>query len=313
MRLSFWDRVLAALYVLLSLALCVCVALRSLGVDAIGRFYLDLTEATGYWYFIYFGFILIIVLLGVYVLRLIFARKPRKGQFVTVDSGENGKVIIAMDALEQMVRQASGDIKGVSEMKIGVEGHEDSISVLAELTARGGVHLPTVTMNLQQDIRQYVEKNCGVAVRDVTVTVGAVLPPEGGVKPARAFTAAAQEVKETHAYAVDPEAKEDEPAPIYEAPVADPAPETPADAEKVADSEEERDFYAVPKLTLGDAYEKPEAAGNEDAAPETPVGESAEADAPADQTAAAEQGQGEVPDEGSDEGSDEDDFHWMDD
>ena len=60
-------------------------------------------------------------------------------------------------------------------------------------------------------------------------------------------------------------------------------------------------------------HEKPEAAGNEDAAPETPVGESAEADAPADQTAAAEQGQGEVPDEGSDEGSDEDDFHWMDD
>ena len=179
MKLRLWDRVLATLYVVLSLALCVCVALRSLGVDLIGGFYERLTFATSYWYLIYFGFLLIIVLLGVFVLRLLFARRPRRTSFVTVDSGDNGKVIISMEALEQMVRQSITNDDGISDMKIGVEGHEDSISVLVELAVQGGVHLPTVTLNLQRDIRRYVEVNCGVAVRDVTVKVGSVLAPEG--------------------------------------------------------------------------------------------------------------------------------------
>ena len=179
MKLSFWDRVLAALYVLLSLALCVCVALRSLGFDIFGAFYLDLAQATKYWFLIYYGALVILVLLGVYMLALIFRRKPKRSEFVTVDSGENGKVVIAMEAVEQMVRQAATKSEGISDMKINVVGLEDSISVLAELTVQGGVHLPTISMNLQQEIRRYIEVNCGIAVRDVGVTVGAVLPPEG--------------------------------------------------------------------------------------------------------------------------------------
>ena len=179
MKLSFWDRVLAALYVLLSLALCVCVALRSLGFDIFGAFYRDLAQATKYWFLIYYGALVILVLLGVYMLALIFRRKPKRSEFVTVDSGENGKVVIAMEAVEQMVRQAATKSEGISDMKINVVGLEDSISVLAELTVQGGVHLPTISMNLQQEIRRYIEVNCGIAVRDVAVTVGAVLPPEG--------------------------------------------------------------------------------------------------------------------------------------
>ena len=171
MRLSFWDRVLADLYVVLSLCLCVLEALRSLGIDAVGRFYANLTAATGYWYFIYFGFLIIILLLGVFVLRLVFARRSRRSDFVTVDAGEKGKIIVAMDALQEMVRQASTRAEGVSDMNIHVEGHEDSISVLMELTAEGGAHLPTVTMNLQRDIREYVETNCGVAVRKISVNI----------------------------------------------------------------------------------------------------------------------------------------------
>ena len=179
MKIRFWDRVLATLYVLLSLALCVFVALRSLGLDVIGNFYERLTLATSYWYLIYFGVLIIIVLLGVYVLRLFFARKPRKTNFVTVDSGDNGKVIISLEALEQMVRQAVRPDPDISDMKIEVSGHDDAVSALLELAVKGGAHLPTITMNLQRDIRRYVEVNSGVAVRDVTVKVASVLPPSG--------------------------------------------------------------------------------------------------------------------------------------
>ena len=179
MKIRFWDRVLATLYVLLSLALCVFVALRSLGLDVIGHFYEQLTLATSYWYLIYFGVLIIVVLLGVYVLRLFFARKPRKTNFVTVDSGESGKVIISLEALEQMVRQAVRPDPDIADMKIEVSGHDDAVSALLELAVKGGAHLPTITMNLQRDIRRYVEVNSGVAVRDVTVKVASVLPTSG--------------------------------------------------------------------------------------------------------------------------------------
>lgn len=240
MRLSFWDRVLAALYVVLSLCLCVLEALRSLGIDAVGRFYANLTAATGYWYFIYFGFLIIILLLGVFVLRLVFARRSRRSDFVTVDAGEKGKIIVAMDALQEMVRQASTRAEGVSDMNIHVEGHEDSISVLMELTAEGGAHLPTVTMNLQRDIREYVETNCGVAVRDVTVKVAQVLPPAGKAQAAAEQGRKNRESPWRHK-------KQEQPVPASvvasetpveeETPAADPVPLDGADEEMPAPAE----------------------------------------------------------------------------
>ena len=181
MRLRFWDRILAALYVLLSLGLSVLVALRSIGMDFIGRFYEDIRQITLYWYLIFYGLLAIIVLLGFYMLKLVFARRPKRSAFVTVDSGDNGKVVIAVSAIEEMVRHAARSAEGVADMKIAVHGEEDSISLLIELTVAGGAHLPAVTANLQRNIRRYVEMNCGVAVRDVTVTVGAVLPPKDGL------------------------------------------------------------------------------------------------------------------------------------
>lgn len=183
MRLRFWDRVLAFIYVLMALGLCALAALRSFGMDYVGRFYDDVRAMSPYWYLIFYGIVAIFFLLSLYMLKLIFARRPKGTAFVTVDSGEKGKVVIAISALEQLVRQAANRAEGVTDMKINVRGEENAISLLVELTVLGGEHLPTVTSNLQRDIRSYVEENCGVAVRNMTVTVGAVLPPPEGAVP----------------------------------------------------------------------------------------------------------------------------------
>ena len=42
------------------------------------------------------------------------------------------------------------------------------------MTISSGAHIPTVTANIQRAIRSYIELNCGVAVRAVSVSVHAV-------------------------------------------------------------------------------------------------------------------------------------------
>lgn len=102
--------------------------------------------------------------------------------FITVDSSDAGKVRIAVTAIEQMVKQAVGAIDGIAEMKIAISNSDDAISITVNTLIYSGVHVPTVTMNMQRAIRQFVEMNCGVAVSTVSVNVQAVATPGEGRK-----------------------------------------------------------------------------------------------------------------------------------
>ena len=129
-----------------------------------------------------------ITLLAVYVLLtvmqafIIFHRDKRTDRgFITVDSSDSGRVRIAVSAVEQMVRQSVITIDGISEMKISIENRDDAIGINIAATLQSGSHVPTITMNMQRAIRQFVEMNCGVAVRSVSISINAVTSaPEVG-------------------------------------------------------------------------------------------------------------------------------------
>ena len=262
MKLSLGDRILAGIYVLLTLALGVAAGLRTFGMDLVGDALRIIRNMTEYWYLIYYGLLAIVVLLGIYMLCLVFRRRPKGSAFVTVDAGENGKVIVAMSALEQMVRQAAQKAQGVTDMKIGVRGDDESIAVAVELTVLGGVHLPTVTMSLQREIRRYVELNSGVAVRDVTVTVGAVVTPE------EAAQAASGKKRARKANLQPPVVYQ--PEPVAEEPVPEKEDvEQPAEVEPVED--EPVGFEAVEAAEDEPAVEAEYLLADEYAEPETPA------------------------------------------
>ena len=123
-----------------------------------------------------------IVILAMYVIFsaasviIIFSRDGKRSErgFITVDSSEAGKTRIAVSAVEQMIRQAVRGVDGISEMKSGIVNCEDAISINTSVTIASGAHVPTVTMNIQRAIRSYIELNCGVAVREVSVSVNAL-------------------------------------------------------------------------------------------------------------------------------------------
>lgn len=125
-----------------------------------------------------------------------------------------------------MVKQAVGAIGGIAEMKISISSEDDAIAIVVNVSIVAGTHVPTVTLNIQRAIRQFVEMNCGVAVRSVAVNVQSVTTPGEGRKGRKAEIPAAQP------WSPAPEAPVAQPEPAYE-PAAQPepvyAPEAPAE------------------------------------------------------------------------------------
>ena len=122
----------------------------------------------------------IYVLLCVVQAGIIFKRRiPRSERgFITVDSSDNSRVRIAVSAIEQMVRQSVYSIDGISDMKIAIENSDDAIEININASILSGSHVPTITLNMQQAIRKFVEMNCGVAVRTVAVSINSVTSPD---------------------------------------------------------------------------------------------------------------------------------------
>lgn len=178
MKTSFWDRILMFLYVLIVLAFGVCMALRPFGVDLLGNMFAGLEQSAGHFLTLLIGLGLtaIVALLSVYMLMMIFRKGKRHvpSSFVSVDPGDGGQVHISLSALAQMARQAVGRVENVRDMKIDVAGDGDAVAVTVNLTLTANAHVPTVTKNMRKAIRNSIESNCGVAVRDVEIIVGSL-------------------------------------------------------------------------------------------------------------------------------------------
>lgn len=173
MKLNLGKRVILFFHWLISVILLVCVAF-----PAIPRWIAGLFEAS-------LAHTLLIVFAIAYALLcaaaawVIFQRDARRAErgFITVDSSETGRVRISVSAVEQMVKQAVHAVEGISEMKIAISGDDDAIAINVNVALLSGSHVPTVTMNMQRAIRQYVESNCGVSVQSVSVSIQSVVSP----------------------------------------------------------------------------------------------------------------------------------------
>ena len=177
MKLTAGKRILMFFHWLLSLLLVAAFAVYLIAPDFVLKYYNAVVDAIGLNNVKVIGIALlaIYVLLAVAQVILIFKRRKRSDRgFITVDSSDSGKVRIAIAAIEQMVRQSVGNIDGITEMKIGIENLDDAIGINVNATIVNGSHVPTITMNMQRAIRQFVETNCGVAVRTVSISINAV-------------------------------------------------------------------------------------------------------------------------------------------
>lgn len=175
MKLNFGKRLVLFLHWLLSLAACVLAVGYCVWPDFVLRCFEALYTLTGKGAADIAGAVIlaVYVIMAVLSVSFIFSRKNRKKDhgFITVDSSESGRTRIAIGAVEQMIRQAVRGVDGITDMKASIQCLEDSISIDVSVAISAGAHVPTVTMNIQRAIRSYIELNCGVAVREVCVSV----------------------------------------------------------------------------------------------------------------------------------------------
>lgn len=276
MKLTVGKRILMFIHWLLSLLICAALTLQIVRPDLLMRIYNAVTGKLNATQIMIIG----ITLLALYVIFvvieacIIFGRGKRDDRgFITVDSSESGRVRIAVSAIEHMVRHSVTDIDGIDDMKIDIDNLDDAIGINVAAIIKNGCHVPTVTMNMQQAIRKFVEMNCGVAVRSVSVSVNAVNNNGRGRKAGADNT--------TKLSYNDP--------PFNNAPEAEPAaevkpePETPAPAEDAyavepgepAETEEAPAFEAGAAAADDEASESEESFAADEAAE---VGETADAE-----------------------------------
>ena len=179
MKLNIGKRILMFFHWLLSLLGCAALAAYLIRPELVREWYGKAVSRLG------LGdnqiMIIGIALLAVYTVLtvaqacIIFHRNRRADRgFITVDASDTGRVRIAISAIEQMVRQSVHSIDGIADMKIGIENADDAIVINIIASIVNGSHVPTITMNMQRAIRQFVEMNCGVAVRSVFISINNV-------------------------------------------------------------------------------------------------------------------------------------------
>lgn len=189
MKLNFGKRLVLFLHWLLSLIACALVVLWCIAPQIAG----DIPEmarrliGAGTTQIAAIALLVVYVLLAVMSVAFIFARDKKRGErgFITVDSSEAGRTRIAISAVEQMIRQAVRCVDGIADMKASIINNEDTITINTSVAIVSGAHVPTVTMNIQRAIRSYIELNCGVGVREVSVSVHSLENAEENGKSSR--------------------------------------------------------------------------------------------------------------------------------
>ena len=244
MKLNIGRKLVLFLHWLMSLVSCALVVMFCVWPQCIQAFFSGMYATIGKLQADVVGIVLLalyVVLAAASVVIIFSGRRHSERGFITVDASDAGRTRIAVGAVEQMIRQAVRGVDGIAEMKAGIVNSEDSISINVNVAILSGAHVPTVTMNIQRAIRSYIELNCGVAVREVCVSVHALESAEEGAKHGRrkgaqpASQSVAWQPPVTDLPEAQPDAGSEPVQPVYEA-AQESAPEVAA--EEVPESEE---------------------------------------------------------------------------
>ena len=186
MKLTVGKRVVMIAHSVLSILLCIALALRLILPGFVEGLLSRLEASMGTVGYRVMCVALLVITAALAVAQLLFAigRSKERAErgFINVESGDTGRVRIAVSAIEQMVRQSVRGIDGINDMKINIEGQDDAISIAVNAVVISGSHVPTLTRNMQRSIRQFVEVNCGVAVSTVSISIDAVTAQSEGIR-----------------------------------------------------------------------------------------------------------------------------------
>ena len=119
--------------------------------------------------------VLIGVLCALRMLMLMFSRPRRDSAGVSLTNATEGEIHISVPAVETLVCEGLRVVPGLSDVRMKVYDHRDSISIEMTMSARSDINIPETMMRLQTRIKDYVQESAGVEVRDVRLNVDRVV------------------------------------------------------------------------------------------------------------------------------------------
>ena len=106
----------------------------------------------------------------------LFAKPERGIETLALKSGDGGEVRVSLTALESMARRALGEIEGVREMDVMIDGNDEALNVKIDLKVTTAAHIPEVTRSMQQTVRDALTSFTGAEISDVSVMVSDIVP-----------------------------------------------------------------------------------------------------------------------------------------
>jgi len=181
MKIKLIDRVIVGLYAVLGAAVLVTAFLWTTGLCSAADAGLGYAAAIESSLWLRLGLCaLLAALLAmsghiIYAMTAGFRGKKAANQTLTLVGSGNGEVRVSASVLESLVRQAIGEVEGIKSMAVRLGGDQTVLSASLDITVCPGVRLGDVIGAMQTAAREALERFTGMPVKDVSVTVSAIV------------------------------------------------------------------------------------------------------------------------------------------
>lgn len=102
----------------------------------------------------------VMIIIGLIVI-LIAVQNLRPEQTISIQSSE-GELRIAFSAIEELLRKASREIRGVRELKPKVVGTKRGLEIRNSAAVEAGVSIPEITTRIQELFRSQIREVLGI-------------------------------------------------------------------------------------------------------------------------------------------------------
>ena len=124
--------------------------------------------------------VLFLILFGVaaYLLSPYFAGKT-PGKTTRIKNNEVGEIDISLKAVEDLIKRAALNREGVEELKVVLSTEEDVLNISLRIDVEPDRELPQLTEDLQNYVKNYLERTTGVSIGRIKVKVEKVVEGKG--------------------------------------------------------------------------------------------------------------------------------------
>jgi len=165
--MGIFDRIILTIYTFLVTLISIGVILISLRLVSLDWAWTTLGFINQNWEVSLVGALFLLV-----SVRLLFAGvRSRRGKNRIIHHNEMGDVHISLDAVENLVEKAARNVRGIRNVKVYASHSSAGVKLYLKAVVSPESHVPTVTADVQERVRNYIKNTVGVELAEIQIFV----------------------------------------------------------------------------------------------------------------------------------------------